>query len=225
MAKTMLNMALQQAIAVKKDTSSVQDDMESVAQHIKDRAVQHIAQETGLHISSIVKSIQTQVINVVSHSFGIVATDIRNNKQIISNFVLLNNPLPITKTRLYRTAEEYQQNVSIQVMENTMDCERVDDLTLGEEIGHAILYLPPHLPQYSLIEVTFTLQQDGRLHIMACEPSSKMEIDVEIKPVCGIQPREFQQAVKRASQTRSHVDCVAVVLWIPLNTIATLLYF
>jgi molecular chaperone DnaK len=107
------------------------------------------------------------VTNVVSHSFGVVA--LRRSgagyAEYISNLVLAQTRLPVTQTRQYSTVEANQEAVDLRIMESSLRQEDIDDLAQGSEVGTAILPMTPGLPQGAPIEVTFELNQQGRLVI------------------------------------------------------------
>jgi molecular chaperone DnaK (HSP70) len=197
--KLLLEEKIRQPIAQITGSRSTQITFEQAPGAVQDLAIQQLATETRLTPRSIKKTIETRVINVASRSFGVIATDIRQNAKIISNIVLKNDPLPIAKSHKYRTAEENQENVEIQIVETDVAQARVDDLQQGEILGKAILRLPPGLPQYSIIEVTFALQQDGRLQMVGRELGSNTAITVEIQTLHGISENEFHQARRRNS--------------------------
>jgi molecular chaperone DnaK (HSP70) len=138
------------------------------------------------------------VINVSSHSFGIVALN-RAGKEVVSNMILVNDPLPFSKTDTFMTIEADQQLVDVRVMENSI-IEYEVDLSRTEEIGNATLNLPPRLPLHAPIEVTFELNQQGRLHVTAREPTSNRSIDVTIQIKQGISEEELSAAKARSNR-------------------------
>jgi molecular chaperone DnaK (HSP70) len=197
--KLLLEEQIKQPIAQITGTHSTQATFERTPEVVQDLAIQQLAEETKLPFTSIKKTIETHVINVTSRSFGVIATDIRRNTKIISNIILKNDPLPITRSHKYRTAEEDQANVEIQIVETNLAQVRVDNLQQGELLGKTILHLPAGLPQYSIIEVTFTLQRDGRLQVVGRDVQSNTTIAAEIQTLHSISEDEFRQARRRNS--------------------------
>ncbi|GHO79958.1 molecular chaperone DnaK [Ktedonobacter sp. SOSP1-85] len=198
--KLLVDEVVERKVGQQRGVSSLAKNGMPVLVESKREAVRQAASEMQRDIAVVAKAAELQVVNVASHSFGVVATDMRLRKQVISNIVLVNEPLPVKKTRIYRTAEEYQANVEIQVLENSSSEARVEDLMQGEEIAYAILRLPPRLPQYSPIEVSFELLRDGRLQITSREPKSGVSIEVEIQAKRSITGNAFRQAKERASK-------------------------
>ena len=67
------------------------------------------------------------------------------------------------------------------------------------EIGNAVLPLTIRLPANSTIEVTFQLNEQGRLHVVGREPISESLIEATIETRGGISDEELQDAKVRAS--------------------------
>jgi molecular chaperone DnaK (HSP70) len=170
-----------------------------VPQQVKERAQQEVARESGLRTSVVEKFNAISVTNVSSHCFGVIALN-RAEQEIIANMILVNDPLPFTKTETFYTVQANQQVVDVQVMENSVSEYEVSDITLGEEIGNATLHLPPRLPLHAPIEVTFELNQEGRLHVTAREVSSNRLVDVTIQIKLGIPEEELAAAQARATR-------------------------
>jgi molecular chaperone DnaK (HSP70) len=170
-----------------------------VPQQVKERAQQEVARESGLRTSMVEKFNAISVTNVSSHCFGVIALN-RAEQEIIANMILVNDPLPFTKTETFYTVQANQQIVDVQVMENSVSEYEVSDITLGEEIGNATLHLPPRLPLHAPIEVTFELNQEGRLHVTAREVSSNRMVDVTIQIKLGIPEEELAAAQARATR-------------------------
>ncbi len=173
-------------------------DLSAVPQQVIERAQASVADENGLKLSSVKKINQMSVRNVASHSFGIIAFDSRTDQEVIANLVLKQDVVPTTRTETFFTLEADQQTVELKVMENDMAEKTVRDLSMGQEIGNAILNLQPRLPANTPIEVTFELHRDGRLHMTGREPRSNASIDFDIQTVNGISAEELQEAKARA---------------------------
>jgi molecular chaperone DnaK len=165
-----------------------------------EQAQQEVAVEEGLKIGMVKKYASVDVTNVASHSFGIIALNTRTNSDVIANLVLVNQALPISKTQSFPIIEAGQESAELKVMENSYTTETVEDVTVGEEIGNAVLNLPPGLPAHALVEVTFELNREGRLHVTAREPRSNMSIEANIETSHGISEEELAQAQKRSTR-------------------------
>ncbi|GHO86339.1 Hsp70 family protein [Dictyobacter formicarum] len=175
-------------------------DLDAVSPTVKEQAQQEVAEDSGLKLHAVKKYNDMSVTNVASHSFGIIAFDPNTQQDIISNLVLVNDPLPFTKVSKFYTQEAEQETAELQVMENSVAEKTLRDVTLGQEIGNAVLHLPPRLPESAPIEVTFNLNREGRLHIIGREPSSQQSIEIEIQTIRGISEEETEAARKRSNK-------------------------
>jgi molecular chaperone DnaK (HSP70) len=152
--------------------------------------------------AALKKVAEVKVTNVASHSFGVVVKDGERDRDIISNLVLIQNALPDEKTREYYTIFANQSSVRFRVMENSFDTEEVDDPGYGEEIGVVSLPMPSGMPKNSPVEVTFELNNQGRLSITAREPTSQKIITAVIQVERGLSETEVEQAIARAQRKR-----------------------
>jgi molecular chaperone DnaK len=194
--KLMLDQKIQTKIAemTGQDVESV--NQAEVSPKVVERAQQEVAREVGLRTSVVEKFNAIEITNVASHCFGIIALN-KAEQKIIANMIIVNDPLPFTKTGTFYTMEADQQLVEIQVMENSVSEYEVD-VSQGEEIGNATLKLPPRLPLHAPLEVSFELNQEGRLYVTARELSSNRMVDVTIQIKQGIPEEELAVAKSRA---------------------------
>jgi molecular chaperone DnaK len=103
------------------------------------------------------------VTNVNSHSLGITAKDPATGRK--RNQILLpkNSPLPRTVTQAFKTYRQNQHSVEIEVLEG--ESERPQ---MCSRVGHcAIRDLPAELPAGWPIQVSYTYEANGRLHVTA----------------------------------------------------------
>jgi molecular chaperone DnaK len=104
-----------------------------------------------------------EVIDVNSHSLGIVGVDPRTNGR--RNVVLIpkNTPLPHSVTKVFKTHKPGQPNVALRVLEGENerpeDCIPVGVCTITD--------LPPNLPRGWPVLVRYTYQSNGRLEVTA----------------------------------------------------------
>ncbi len=165
------------------------------------RAQEQVARESGLRLDAVEKFNNMSIVNVASHSFGVVAwtKDLLTGqeKQVISNIIRVNDPVPASPTRSYGTYETNQESVELEVYENTQTDENVEDLSMGIKLGESLLPLPIRLPQGSPIEVTFELNQEGRLNITGREPSSGSKIEAQFQTKSVVSEEETSAAKSR----------------------------
>lgn len=202
--KLLIDKKINSAIGAMTGRSEENFDIDELAPTIVNRAQMEVANDLGLRLGSVQKYHQTSVTNVASHSFGIIAikdSGKPTRREIISNLVIVNDPLPAEQTKPFGTEQDNQESVVLQIMENT---ERGPEVEQGKysqeaEIGNAVLSLPLRLPAGSIIEVTFELNQQGRLHVVGREPKSGAIIEATIETKGGISEEDLQDAKERAS--------------------------
>lgn len=175
-----------------------QDD---IPEEVMEQAAQSFADETGLTLGAV-KSSKITVKNVCSKSFGVVALD-QNNTELVFNLVLKNSTVPTDVTQRFGTHEANQENVNIRIMENEVSEETIPPQN-AKEIGNGNLAIPPGLPANSPIEVTFKLNEEGRLDITAVELTENRKLDITIQTDSILQGEELEEA-KAKSQSLSVV--------------------
>ena len=153
-----------------------------------------LAIETGYTLPAVEGS-KVKISNVTSKSFGIVVRD-EDNVDTVFNLILRNTTVPVDVAKAFYTAESSQKSVLIRIMEN----ETGDTIVPAEtaiEIGMAVLYLPEGLPAEAPVEISFMLNQEGRLKIMAIEKAGGQSVDVAIETSAVIQGKELEEAKSR----------------------------
>jgi molecular chaperone DnaK len=102
------------------------------------------------------------ITNVNPHALGIEGVDSQGHKV---NKILIpkNTPLPRTVSKLFKTSRSHQHNVVVKVLEGESErpeaCTRLGVCTIRD--------LPPDLPEGWPIEVSYTYEPNGRLHVSA----------------------------------------------------------
>ena len=202
--KLLIDKKINERIGAMTGQSEENINIDELAPTIVDRAQAEVANDLGLRLGSVQKYHKTSVTNVASHSFGVIVikdSGKPSRHEIISNLVLVNDPLPAARTNRYGTEDDNQERVELKIMETnerTAEVEQ-DNYTPDDEIGNAILLLPIQLPAGSMIEVTFELNQQGRLQVVGREPRSGAVIEATIETRGGISEEELQDAKERAS--------------------------
>jgi molecular chaperone DnaK (HSP70) len=118
-----------------------------------------------------------ELVNVSSHSLGVVGTHRQTREQINAILIPKNSRLPCRAVRNFKTARADQRSVRVTVVEG--ESHRPEDcIALGECV---VRELPPGLPQGTSIEVEYCYGSNGRLAISARVPSIRQSARVEIK--------------------------------------------
>ncbi len=169
------------------------DDVE--LENVLEEVEELVAGDTGYSLSDIQRS-KVRIKNVTSKSFGIIAHD-SNDQEVVFNLILKNTDVPTTISKTFGTAISDQEAVSIQIMEN----ESNDTIAPPEQavvIGTAVLELPRGLDADTPIDITFKLNEEGRLEISAIEPTeSRRTVKATMKTRSVIHGDEFEKAKKR----------------------------
>lgn len=101
--------------------------------------------------------------NVNSHSLGIVGVDPRTKRKVNRVLIPKNTALPHTVQKTFKTADQNQQSVKVQVLEG--ESPMPDHCTL---VGVSVIRdLPPDLPAGWPVTVSYHYEEDGRLQVKA----------------------------------------------------------
>jgi molecular chaperone DnaK (HSP70) len=146
---------------------------------IKDKAMKEIAKATGIPVSDVEQSIKREYSNVISKSFGVLATD-KFGEEKIFKLIKRQTNIPIEVTEKFKTKFSNQTSVDIKVYENNYDDDIVE-VSNSTEIGNSLLEgLPPGLPAGSDIEITFKINESGLLVVNAIHKDSKQSLDFSL---------------------------------------------
>ena len=123
----------------------------------------------------------TIVHEILSHTIGVLVRD-QNERNICSEILSKDTPIPSIQTKMFKLAEPNQTAVMIEVLEGEDGKHSKDCLTLGHfELND----LPSRSDLIGRIEVTFTLDNNGLLTAKARDIVSgkeeQMQIDYDTK--------------------------------------------
>ena len=124
-----------------------------------------------------------ELINVNSHSLGVVGIDEQIGKRVNVIVIPRNTPIPAKVGKTFRTLEEDQRSVVVPVMEGESD--RPEYCV---ELGKCVVRgLPANLPKGTLVEVAYRYAENGRLSVSAMVlgtgQSAKVEIERARSPI------------------------------------------
>jgi len=196
-----LKLALGEEIEIRKEELQKENPHKSQAQ-LEKQAAEEVAADFKLPGGVAEQLVKTQTRNVSSRSFGVVAVMGQDSAGeaifAIRNLILMNTPVPATGQQRFGTIGNNQAEAHIRIMESVVSDE-VIELYLGEEKAVAVLTLPAGLPAGSPIEITFELDEQGRLHGVARELSANRVVEVEIETSSIISAEEVTEAIARAT--------------------------
>jgi molecular chaperone DnaK len=103
------------------------------------------------------------VTNVNSHSLGILGSNPRTGRKLNKILVRKNTPLPQTVTKVFKTLKPNQRSVAIKVLEGESN-----QPEFCHQVGVCAIHdLPPDLPAGWPVQVSYTYEANGRLHVAA----------------------------------------------------------
>ncbi|MFV1968850.1 MAG: Hsp70 family protein, partial [Pirellulaceae bacterium] len=120
---------------------------------------------------------QYQLINVNSHSLGVVGIEPETGRRVNAILIPKNTHLPYHAVKHFKTAEAGQRSVQVSVVEG--ESHRPEEcVSLGECI---VRDLPPGLPKGTPVEVDYQYAANGRVSVSARVPATRQSAHVEIK--------------------------------------------
>ena len=194
--KLSLNDGLVRRIAVKtnRNVEDLQGDIEFSPEEVE-AAAQELADEEGYTLPSV-KSSLVKIKDVTSKSFGIVVNN-SENEEIVYNVIQRNTAVPVAAAKRFFTAVDDQETVLIRIMEAETS-EKSIPPEYAIEIGTAVMRLPRGLPGDTPVDISFSLNREGRLKIKAVESTEGRQVDAAIETASVIQGKELAAAKVRS---------------------------
>jgi molecular chaperone DnaK len=162
------------------------------------QAQEKVAEKLGMDTLTVQRAAEEVFINVTSRSFGVVALD-QHKHEGVTNLVIKNTALPVKITQCFGTDVANMESADIRIMENLSNETRVE-IEVAKEIGLATLSLPAGLPENSPIEITFTLDEQGRLHALAQDLVGNRTVVIDIETASVISQKEKAEAIQRSKK-------------------------
>ena len=139
-------------------------------------------------------SLKINITNVLSRTYGIEV--IVDDRERISNMLMINDKLPATKTQTFYTNSNNQPGVAIKLYESrvTDECIEIEDRTPITEIEMTFL---KSVPQDTPVEMTMALDNSGSLHIIAEELQNHSKLDTTFQLSNQMSDEEMNSAALR----------------------------
>ena len=118
---------------------------------------------------------QFSLVNVNSHSLGVVGIDPKTGRRVNSILIPKNTPLPCRKVRRFPTARANQTSVEITAVEG--ESQRPEHCIA---LGKCVIRGLQGLPQGTMVEVEYRYAANGRISISARVPSVRQSASLEI---------------------------------------------
>ncbi len=196
--KLMLDQEIRIRIAEATGVAPESVAVEATAQHVIEAAQEAVARDYGLQLGSVRKQAETTIVNVTSRSFGVVAWSTSLQREVVSNLIQRNDPLPAAANQRFGTREPNQLTALIQIVDNLSSDAQYDPPPASRLIAEAELRLPAGLPTGSPVEITFDLNEQGRLTAHARELTGGQTVEVEIETELGASEEELREAAARS---------------------------
>jgi molecular chaperone DnaK len=139
-----------------------------------------MASRAGLSASDQELIASRQISTVASRAFGVIALDPNTDVEHVVHLVHANDSLPRGKTREFGTVEDDQTIVKIIVVEQAGSAESTE-VAHNEPIADGELKIPPGKPAGWPIEVTFSLDTSGLLHVTAVEKETSESLTLDVR--------------------------------------------
>ena len=173
-----------------------------------ENAAKQVADEYQLPVTAVTSSMK-RATNVTSKTFGIMVLDgyDEENRPLlsVSNLIYRNTPVPAECTEQYATIAAKQQIVVVELVENSYDApqkgapEPFVDVDQTTSLWNGELPIQPDLPIYSPIDVTFKVDVNGRLFILAYDPASGGKIQKAIPEMDAQTAANMLEVTKRVT--------------------------
>jgi molecular chaperone DnaK len=118
-----------------------------------------------------------ELVNVNSHSLGVVGIDGKTGQKINAVLIPKNTPLPAQKVKRFKTARPNQPSVKVEVVEGESQ-QPSYCISLGACV---VRDLPPGLPAGTPVEVEYRYASNGMLTVRARVASARQSAFVEIE--------------------------------------------
>jgi len=130
-------------------------------------AVAATAREYGLATGAVATLVSTQVSNVTSRGFGLLA--LHDDSQSVQAVFLAhqNDPLPIEVERTFYTVEDDQDHVRVRVVEQATGVESVLEIDNKVVVEGVLGGIPGGHPRGTPVHVTFALRRDQTIEVVA----------------------------------------------------------
>jgi molecular chaperone DnaK len=113
---------------------------------------------------------------------------------IFTRLIDRNTTIPTKKSQIFSTAEDGQTAVTIKVYQGEREM-AADNKLLGQ---FDLVGIPPARRGQPQIEVTFDINADGIVHVMAKDKATNKEQAIRIQPSGGLFDADIEQMVKDA---------------------------
>lgn len=141
--------------------------------------------------------LKINITNVLSRTYGLSTYD-DNDKQVISNMLMINDKLPATNTQTFYTRSDNQGGADLELYESRAT-DRTIDLEDRKPITVIEMKFVQRVPKGTPIEMTLVLDNSGILHIIAEEQLNHSKLDTTFQLSNQMTDDEMNSAALRMS--------------------------
>ncbi|MGI8332296.1 Hsp70 family protein [Actinomadura scrupuli] len=161
---------------------------------------EEMASRAGLSMDQQRQIANRQIKTVASRAFGIVVLDRETENEEVAHLVRANDELPASRSEDFFTIHDNQTAADVRVMEQAGSVASTS-LTDNNEIATGVISIPLGKKQGWPIQVTFTLDSSGLLHVAALEKETGERLELQVD-VGGMS----EEDVERSRATLSRVQ-------------------
>jgi len=134
-----------------------------------------------------------RTVDVAAHALGLIIKDVRTLEYRNDVLIAKNSRLPASVTKTYQTSQDGQTKILLQVVQGD-----APDPSAAIVIGQLeVAGLPAGRPAGSLVNVTYSYDRKGRIHVRAEDKDSGKVVSAEIARTSGLKASEVAEEVKR----------------------------
>jgi molecular chaperone DnaK len=150
-------------------------------------------QEFGAEAAERLGKVRT--VDVAAHALGLIIKDVRSLQYRNDILINKNSRLPASVTKTYQTSVDGQEKIVLQVVQGDAP-DPAANITIGmlEVTG-----LPPGRPAGALVDVTYSYDRKGRIHVTAKDQQTGTMVAAEIARSAGLRADQVAAEAKRLS--------------------------
>ncbi len=197
------NMAVAKGAAIYGNIKAIQDAFKKMVEEEKekkpDKPTEVIEEETKqklkkrftLQAGKVDEIIHTVIRTVASKSIGIRVLN-AEDKPVCYNLIQKQTPVPCSHTEQFPVSEANATTLPFSVYFNNIN-DMVAELDKCDLLGEAEMKLDPGLPKGAPIDVTFSLDENGRLQLSAKDVTTGKELSHEFQVANALSQEEVEK--------------------------------
>jgi molecular chaperone DnaK (HSP70) len=161
-----------------------------------------MASQAGLTADQQRQIANRQIKTVASRAFGIIVLNRDTQQDEVAHLVRANDELPAGRTEDFYTVYDEQTAADVRVMEQAGSVASTDPAD-NNEIATGVIAIPPGKKQGWPIEVAFTLDTSGLLHVSALEKETgeRLELNIDVGGMTEADVERSRAALSRVQVT------------------------